>query len=253
MDKTFLKLRDVANKLGVSGKTIYRMINDNQIPCAVKIGGQWRFRADAIDAWLNAQANSESSRGKVNTEISVHAGLEQGAVLYRIHGRNRDESINELLASLPYMAEIDHQALKVSIFTRESIASSSMQGIACMGISDERPLYFPNSMILLAFLEKPSDFKALDGIATEAFFLVLPANRVEQGILEMQLVRLSQESVFRDGIRKQLPRRELLEFIRLQEERIFVARGKGAKKGPAGPPLEGNNHKTESSHPVSPL
>ncbi len=229
----------MAGKLGVSEKTIYRMLNDNQIPCAVKIGGQWRFRADAIDAWLTARTNLESGRGKADSTISVASALDQGAVLYRIHGRNRDECINELLASLPYMAEIDHQALRVSIFTRESLASSSMQGIAAMGISDERPLYFPKSMILLAFLEKPADFKALDGVATEAFFLVLPANRAEQGILETRLTRLCQDEPFRAMLKEQRPRREVLEAVRSREEQVFVTRPpKGGRRHGAATPDE---------------
>ncbi|MDH5297757.1 MAG: helix-turn-helix domain-containing protein [Desulfobulbaceae bacterium] len=248
MDRSFYTIRTIAEKLGVSEKTIYRMLNDNQIPCAVKIGGQWRFRADAIDGWLNARTNREAGTGKADTAISVHDALEQGMVMYRIHGRNRDESINELLASLPYMTEIDHQALKVSIFTRESLASSSMQGIASMGISDERPLYFPKSMILLAFLERPADFKALDGVATEAFFLVLPANRVEQGILEMRLARLCQDDEFRHQIKKQRPRRGILELIRSMEEQIFVSRGKSGKKTTGEKLLPEHNANTLPGH-----
>ena len=230
MDKSFYTIRSMAEKLDVSEKTIYRMLNDNQIPCGVKIGDQWRFRADAIDAWLNASTNQESGRGKADSTISVAGALEQGAVLYRIHGTNRDECINELLASLPYMAEIDQQALKVSIFTRESIASSSMQGLAVMGISDERPLYFPKSMLLLAFLETPADFKALDGRDTEAFFLVLPANRAEQGILETRLARLCQDEDFRSMITEQLPRHETLAAILSREEQIFITPTKSSDK-----------------------
>lgn len=235
MDKSFYTLRAIAEKLGVSEKTIYRMLNDNQIPCAVKIGGQWRFRADAIDAWVTTRTNHESGRGEADRTISVHGALDQGAVLYRIHGQNRDECINELFEALPYMAEIDHQALQISIFTRESIASSSMQGIAVMGISDERPLYFPKSMVLLAFLEKPADFKALDGVSTEAFFLVLPANRAEQGILETRLARLCQEESFRSLVKQQLTRREVLDAVKEWEARIFVVRAKETRRHHAEP------------------
>ena len=212
----------MAEKLDVSEKTIYRMLTDNQIPCGVKIGGQWRFRADAIDTWLNARTNLDSTTSKVDNDISVADALNQGTILYRIHGSNRDECINELLASLPYMAEIDQEALKVSIFTRESIASSSMQGLAIMGISDERPLYLPKTMVFLAFLEKPADFKALDGTATEAFFLVLPANRAEQGVLEARLARLCQDESFRTVIKEQLTRHEVLKEIRNREKEIFI-------------------------------
>lgn len=233
MDKTFYTIRTISEKLGVSEKTIYRMLTDNQIPYAVKIGGQWRFRADAIDAWIIGQTSQNHGNRKTDTGISVHEALQQGAVLYRIHGENRDECINELLASLPYSTEFDQKALKVSLFARESLASSSMQGIACMGISDEQPVYTPKSMVLLAFLEKPADFKALDRVPAEAFFLVLPANRGEQALLESRLLRLLQENSFRTAIAKQPPRHEILELILRYEERIFSKKASGRAKSPA--------------------
>ena len=221
MDKTFYSIRTISEKLGVSEKTIYRMLADNQIPFAVKIGGQWRFRADAIDAWINGQTIQNTGNRKTNSSLSVFEALQQGTVLYRIHGENRDECLNELMTTLPYSASIDKKAMKVSLFARESLASSSMQSIACMGISDEQPVYTPKSMVLLAFLEKPADFKALDGHPTEAFFLVLPSNRGEQALLESRLLRLLQEEGFRTAIRKQPPRHEILEMIRQYEDRIF--------------------------------
>lgn len=227
MDKTFYSIRTISEKLGVSEKTIYRMLADNQIPFAVKIGGQWRFRADAIDAWTIGRSGGTDGSRRPDTGISVYEALQQGAVLYRIHGGNRDECINELMATLPYSASIDQKAMKVSLFTRESLASSSMQGLACMGISDERPAYVQRSMVLLAFLEKPADFKALDGEPTEAFFLVLPANRGEQALLETRLLRLLQEDSFRSAIRQQQPRHEILALIRRYEERIFKKKSAG--------------------------
>jgi len=233
MDKTFYTIRTISEKLGVSDKTIYRMLGDNQIPFAVKIGGQWRFRVDAIDAWILGRTNRNHGSHTTDTTISVHEALQQGAVLYRIHGENRDECINELLTSLPYSTTIDQTALKVSLFARESLASSSMQGIACMGISDEQPIYFPKSMVLLAFLEKPADFKALDNEPAVAFFLVLPANRGEQALLETRLFRLLQEDSFRAAIKNEPPRHEILEVISRHEERIFRKKSQSRVKSSA--------------------
>lgn len=71
MDKTFYTIRSMASKLGVSDKTIYRMVNDNQIPFAVKIGGQWRFRVDAIDTWLAGSVNREPDTSKTDPGVSV--------------------------------------------------------------------------------------------------------------------------------------------------------------------------------------
>jgi PTS system nitrogen regulatory IIA component len=221
MDKIFYTTRNIAKKLGVSEKTVYRMLTDNQLPFAVKIGGQWRFRADAMDSWLKNPQRIAKGANKNSTRISLCGALHQGSVLYRIHGKNRDECIDELLVTLPYSTAINQQSLKVSIFARESLASTSMQGIAAMGISDEQPVYAEKSMVIIAFLEKPADFKALDNIPAEVFFLVLPANRGEQAILETRLCRLLQEGSFREAIKKQPPRHELIQLIEDFEAKVF--------------------------------
>ena len=76
-------------------------------------------------------------------------------------------------------------------------------------------------MVILAFLEHPVDFKALDNRKTELLFLVLPANNTEMAILERKLWRLSMSAPFLHGIREQLTRKKLLEFIAAQEAMIF--------------------------------
>jgi excisionase family DNA binding protein len=51
----FMTLQEVANYLRVTTKTIYRLIEANQIP-AKKVGRQWRFDKDSIDVWLSKPA-----------------------------------------------------------------------------------------------------------------------------------------------------------------------------------------------------
>lgn len=222
MDKTFISIKGVAEKLGVSEKTIYRMVSDNQIPFAVKIGGQWRFKADEVVDWIDSQRPGVAApRRKTDYRLSLVDALENGAVLYRIHGSNRDEIIDELLAAQPYSAHFDAKGIKISLLARESVASSSMAGIAWMWPDPALPVYLEKSMVILAFLEHPVDFKALDSRKTELLFLVLPANKTEMAILERKLWRLSMSAAFLSGIREQPTRKKLLEFIGVQEARIF--------------------------------
>lgn len=43
--------KEAAKYLGFHLVTIYRLLKKQEIP-AVKIGGQWRFKKDILDAWL---------------------------------------------------------------------------------------------------------------------------------------------------------------------------------------------------------
>jgi len=42
MDKEILDIRAAANFLGIKKRTMYKLVNEGEIP-AKKIGGQWRF------------------------------------------------------------------------------------------------------------------------------------------------------------------------------------------------------------------
>jgi len=43
--------KEAAKYLGFHLVTIYRLLKKQEIP-ATKIGGQWRFKKDVLDAWL---------------------------------------------------------------------------------------------------------------------------------------------------------------------------------------------------------
>lgn len=237
MDKIFIGVREFAENLGVSDKTIYRMINDNQLPFAVKIGGQWRFRAESVARWLSART-SEAGQAKsiVNYQITVSEAVTNGSVLYRIHGSNRDETLDELLSVLPRTGDLNLRNCKFSILDREALVPSSLAGIACMAPSVEHPVFMERSLIIVAFLEEPTDFKALDSLPTRVIFLVLPANNQEEALLLTRLRRLFMEPRFVARIMASPPRKELMTLILGAEERLLPGRPArlDGKSGSAG-------------------
>ena len=50
--------KEAAKYLGFHLVTIYRLLKKQEIP-ATKIGGQWRFKKDVLDAWLLKRMNHE--------------------------------------------------------------------------------------------------------------------------------------------------------------------------------------------------
>jgi len=46
-----LTVKQVAEYLQVDEHTIYRLVKKRKIP-AIKVAGQWRFKKDLIDKWL---------------------------------------------------------------------------------------------------------------------------------------------------------------------------------------------------------
>ena len=51
MSDTILTIREVAEFLRVTEKTIYRMASEKRIP-AFKVGGSWRFDKADIEKWI---------------------------------------------------------------------------------------------------------------------------------------------------------------------------------------------------------
>jgi excisionase family DNA binding protein len=52
-----MTIDDLASYLRVSRRTIYEWLKQNKIP-ALKLVGQWRFRKEKIDSWIEKQSHS---------------------------------------------------------------------------------------------------------------------------------------------------------------------------------------------------
>jgi excisionase family DNA binding protein len=64
MNNDVLTIREVADYLKVNEKTVYSLAQRRRIP-GFKVGGQWRFRREDLDAWIKAQT------GGTTTEAST--------------------------------------------------------------------------------------------------------------------------------------------------------------------------------------
>ena len=56
--KTYLSVDEVANKFCVTPTTIYRLVQRRVIP-GFKIGSQWRFSQEMLNAWVSHRVNSK--------------------------------------------------------------------------------------------------------------------------------------------------------------------------------------------------
>ena len=54
MTDTFLTTEEVLDYLQINLRTVYRLIKAGKLP-AVRVGRQWRFKRDDLDAWLDGQ------------------------------------------------------------------------------------------------------------------------------------------------------------------------------------------------------
>ncbi len=55
VDNRWLTLEQVANYLQMSRSSIYKLVQTRKIP-GYKVGRQWRFSREEIDAWVKGQS-----------------------------------------------------------------------------------------------------------------------------------------------------------------------------------------------------
>ena len=55
-DEKIMTVKDVAGYLGVHVMTVYRCAREGTIP-AFKVRGQWRFKKDILDKWMEDETN----------------------------------------------------------------------------------------------------------------------------------------------------------------------------------------------------
>ena len=60
-DSEILTIKQVAEYLKVTERTIYRLAAAKNIP-AFKVGGSWRFSRADIDSWIRQQSVSNNDR-----------------------------------------------------------------------------------------------------------------------------------------------------------------------------------------------
>ena len=58
-----MNIRQASHYLGVSADTLYKYVNEQQIP-AFKLGNRWRFKKSRIDQWMEEKSMEMEPRDK---------------------------------------------------------------------------------------------------------------------------------------------------------------------------------------------
>ncbi len=184
-----LKVRDVAQLLGVSDKTVYRWIKDGAIP-AYKVQDQYRVSRMELLEWVTAKKipiSEEIYREPTDSDHtqSLARAIEVGGVFYRIEGSNKEAVLREVVKSMRLPEEVDREFLYRVILAREQACSTAIgEGVAIPHPRNPIVLHVTHPSITLCFLERPLEFGAMDGKPVHALFtLVSPTVRAHLQLL----------------------------------------------------------------------
>lgn len=63
MPEDILTVREVADYLKVTERTLYRLVQDRKLP-AFKVGNSWRFRRQDLERWISKQSRGTDTKGE---------------------------------------------------------------------------------------------------------------------------------------------------------------------------------------------
>ncbi len=169
MPDSILNIKQLAEYLMVSEKTVYRMLDRNQLP-AVRVGAQWRFRRQDIDSWLADEVRRveyEGQRGALDateSDVAIAPLLAPENLWVSVAPASRDDLIRFLVTEATIDPNVDRDQLARSIIDREAICSTAVLPLAAFPHPvDPRPFRFSRKRVLLAILRNPLDFQDPQG------------------------------------------------------------------------------------------
>jgi len=67
-----MNVRQASQYLGVSPDTLYKYVNEQQIP-AFKLGNRWRFKKSKLDQWMEEKSVAMEEQGKKKSRAAAKA------------------------------------------------------------------------------------------------------------------------------------------------------------------------------------
>ena len=210
-----LRVKDAADLLHVSEKTIYRWISLAKIPFH-RVSSQYRFNRSELLEWATANRMPVSPRIMEEPEDAVipplAEALQTGGIHHHVEGRNKAEVLSSVVNILALPQAVDRHFLHQVLLARESLGSTAIgDGIAIPHARNPIALHVARPLVALCFLEHPIDFGAIDGRPVHTLFtIVSPTIKAHLNLLSKLSFGL-RASVFADAVNRIGSRDEILQ------------------------------------------
>jgi PTS system nitrogen regulatory IIA component len=175
-----ISVREAADLIGVSQKTVYRWIKDGRVP-SYRLGGQHFLERSEVNDLIIREGSLPIPEGVAEDEqdedVSLREMLVKGGVFYRISGTTKREVLLNALGMVRGLDEKVADPLFRMFLAREELASTGIgDGIAVPHARGSLVGYVSQPALSLSFLERPVDYGALDGKPVQALFLLISPN-----------------------------------------------------------------------------
>ncbi len=231
-----LRVRDAAELLNVSEKTIYRWIAQKLLPVH-RVNEQYRFNRAELLEWASAQRIPVSPKMLEEPDDaqipSLTDALRAGGIHYRVGGTDKPSALRSVVEVLPLPEEVDREFLLQVLLARESVGSTAIgEGIAIPHVRNPITLHVAQPIVALSFLENDIDFQAIDGRPVHTLFTIIsPTIRAHLNLLSKLAYGLK-GSHFADAVAGRASREEIFQAATQLDAQIETMTGQ-AEGSPA--------------------
>jgi nitrogen PTS system EIIA component len=223
-----LTLIEASAYLKLAERTMQRMIQRNEVPCA-RVGGQWRFLRSVLDDWLMSRMQvlprNELAPFLQATEgvVRVTPMIDRAAVVDPIAPGAPAQVLRQLIEPLVERGIVQNPQQFVQLMlAREHLSSTALgHGVAVPHV--RRPGDNPDGApaVLLGVCREGTDFGAHDGEPVHFFFLLGTTSEAIHLRLLKRITLIFRDKSVRDALLGCRAPAELLDTLAAKERDLF--------------------------------
>ena len=219
-----LELREVAQVLRISERTIERWVRQGELP-ALRIKNQWFVNKLDLLEWASkrgVELGPEITRSWAASEpLRIGDAIARGGIYYAVPGHTREAVLHAVVKRLSIVSEEDREFVYQGLLAREALGSTAIGSrIAIPHIRNPIVLQVDAPAITVCFLENPIDFGAVDNQPVEVLFTIIsPTARLHLQLLSRLMFLLQDESL-RTALASAPSAPELLDRFWMLESRL---------------------------------
>jgi len=215
-----LTLNEAASFLNMSPETVVNLVSQKEMK-GMKIGNQWRFMKDDLEAWKETQDTPNVEKMALeNVQSRFYSFINTDFILRELNAKHRFE----VLAAMSQFAKENGVCTKQSwlfdmLSKRERLISTGVgNGVAFLHPRMIHPDKINFSAVLLGISREGIDFRSLDRTPVNLFFLLLLKTDQQHLFALSYLSQLFRDDHLKEKILNAPDNKTILELLKLQVE-----------------------------------
>ena len=243
-----LKIKDVAELLNVSEKTIRRWLSDGKIP-AYRLNSQYRFSRIEIENWVMSCKLSKNQPGFLTLaqeeqasdlkeeeeepesqkteeqksgvqQFSLYRAIHKGGVFTHIRGETKEEIIANTMKQVAGVLGRDPEMLTELLLDREKLMPTALNHGIAVPHSREFVFEGPFDVVVVVFPENPIAYGALDGEPVHTLFFLFASGDKKHLHLLAKIAHLSGNKDVQQFLQTRPDKQQFLEYLREWEANL---------------------------------